>query len=72
MSTVTTVIFIQDLSVQAIGPESLDEKSVALSTKGQMLEMNLQALASANNGGVEFITHNMMTVIRIQFMNFYY
>lgn len=72
MSLVTTVISIQDLSLQTIGPESPDEQSVALSAKGQMLEMNLQALASANNGDAVFVTHNTMTVIHIQCVNFYH
>lgn len=63
VSTIPTVIFIQDLSLLTIGPESHDDNSVALSAKGQTLEMNLQPLANANNGGRESITKNMMTVI---------
>ncbi|XP_045931583.1 adhesion G protein-coupled receptor E1-like [Micropterus dolomieu] len=39
-----------DLSLRAIGPESHDDKIVSLSAKGQTMEINLEALASTNNG----------------------
>ncbi|XP_069004746.1 adhesion G protein-coupled receptor E1-like [Embiotoca jacksoni] len=39
-----------DLSLLAIGPGSDDNSRASLSTKGQIMEINLQAFASANNG----------------------
>ncbi|XP_050930024.1 adhesion G protein-coupled receptor E2-like [Lates calcarifer] len=39
-----------DLSLLAIGPGSHEKKRVPLSTKGQAMDINLQALANANNG----------------------
>ncbi|XP_070778996.1 adhesion G protein-coupled receptor E1-like [Enoplosus armatus] len=39
-----------DLSLHTIGPGSHDDSSAPLSAKGQTMEINLQALASANNG----------------------
>ncbi|XP_037647114.1 adhesion G protein-coupled receptor E2-like isoform X2 [Sebastes umbrosus] len=51
-----------DLSLRAIGPGSYDDSNVSLSAKGQTMEINLQALASANNGSaaVAFLTLNGM------------
>ncbi|XP_051244903.1 adhesion G protein-coupled receptor E1-like [Dicentrarchus labrax] len=51
-----------DLSLQAIGPGSHDENIFPLSAKGQTMEINLRALASANNGSaaVGFMTLNGM------------
>lgn len=53
----------QDLSLRAIGPESHDDKIVSLSAKGQTMEINLEALASTNNGERKLIIKNMMTLI---------
>ncbi|KAG8007058.1 Adhesion G protein-coupled receptor E1, partial [Nibea albiflora] len=39
-----------DLSLKAIGSGSGDDNSAPLTAKGQTMEINLQALASANNG----------------------
>ncbi|XP_049417587.1 adhesion G protein-coupled receptor E1-like [Epinephelus fuscoguttatus] len=39
-----------DLSLEVIGPGSHDDNNAPLSAKGQTMEINLQALASANNG----------------------
>ncbi|XP_044186727.1 adhesion G protein-coupled receptor E1-like [Thunnus albacares] len=41
---------IVDLSLHAIGPGSHDDISVALSAKGQTMDINLQSLAKNNNG----------------------
>ncbi|XP_071330052.1 adhesion G protein-coupled receptor E1-like isoform X2 [Trachinotus anak] len=51
-----------DLSLLAIGPGSHDNRSVPLFSKGQTMEINLQALASANNGSAAaaFMTLNGM------------
>ncbi|XP_031158308.2 adhesion G protein-coupled receptor E1-like [Sander lucioperca] len=51
-----------DLSLHAIGPGSRDDNNVALSAKGQTMEINLQALASTNNGSAAaaFMTLNGM------------
>lgn len=55
--SIPSVIFIQDLSVHTVSPESDDENNLTLSARGQTLEMNFQALANANNGENDFIKH---------------
>ncbi|XP_036944522.1 adhesion G protein-coupled receptor E2-like [Acanthopagrus latus] len=51
-----------DLSLQVIGPGTHDNSSASLSAQGQTMEINLQALASANNGSAvaAFLTLNGM------------
>ncbi|XP_068575185.1 fibrillin-1-like [Cebidichthys violaceus] len=51
-----------DLSLQAIGPGSHHDNKAPLSAKGQTMEINLEALASANNGSAAaaFMTLNGM------------
>ncbi|XP_039681678.1 adhesion G protein-coupled receptor E1-like [Perca fluviatilis] len=51
-----------DLSLHTIGPGSRDDNNVALTAKGQTMEINLQALASTNNGSAAaaFMTLNGM------------
>lgn len=51
-------IHMQDLSLQVIGPGTHDNSSASLSAQGQTMEINLQALASANNGERDFIGKN--------------
>lgn len=43
------------MSLETFGPESHAENNVALSAKGQALDMNLKALANANNGERKFV-----------------
>lgn len=38
------------MSLETMGAENQEANYVALSARGQALDMNLQALASANNG----------------------
>ncbi|KAE8283076.1 putative adhesion G protein-coupled receptor E4P [Larimichthys crocea] len=51
-----------DLSLKTIGPGSDDDNSAPLTAKGQTMEINLRALASANNGSAAaaFLTLNGM------------
>ncbi|XP_034751158.1 adhesion G protein-coupled receptor E2-like [Etheostoma cragini] len=51
-----------DLTLHTIGPGSHDEDNVALSAKGQTMEINLQAIASTSNGSaaIAFMTVNGM------------
>lgn len=39
------------MSLERVGADDNEANYVALSARGQALDMNLQALASANNGG---------------------
>ncbi|XP_028455003.1 adhesion G protein-coupled receptor E1 [Perca flavescens] len=51
-----------DLSLHTIGPGNRDDNNVALTAKGQTMEINLQALASTNDGSAAaaFMTLNGM------------
>lgn len=44
------LLLIPDMSLETMGAKNKETKYVALSARGQEMDMNLQALASANNG----------------------
>ena len=62
--------FFLDLSLLAIGPGSLGNSSTSLSAKGQIMEINLHALAGANNGENKGLIENIIVSLFLLMISF--